>query len=151
MTDSTLILPVAKSEPAPGSIVLLEGPTGTAFQRLFSTDRWHSVIQGMSLSFSWAELQKRAGRPGAYPILLVLDGKAAALAKITGDEVDGQQGLPLGLAGASDLAGATEAQRQEIAQLVQRTGAPVDVNAPRSRAEAAGLLLTLRAFAAERQ
>ena len=73
MSDTPRFIPArADAEPPAGSVVMLEGLTGTAYQRLFSTDRWHSVTLGLSTSFSWAELgEKVTGRDGAKPILLV--------------------------------------------------------------------------------
>lgn len=62
---------IATTEPSLGSIVLLEGPTGTAYQRLFSTGLFHSTTKGIDKGFTFAELEERAGRPGAVPILLV--------------------------------------------------------------------------------
>jgi hypothetical protein len=119
------------AEPPAGSIVMLEGPTGTAYQRLFSTERWHSTTQGISVSFSWAELRSRAARQGAYPVLLVF-------------EAPSEDDLPDGLSPASVK------QQQEIDELVQATGAPVDSLAARTRSEAASLLITLRAYAKEK-
>jgi hypothetical protein len=44
---------LAANEPPPGSIVMSQGPTGTAWQRLNSTGRWHSVT---GKSTTWAKL-----------------------------------------------------------------------------------------------
>lgn len=59
-------LPVSRPQPPRGSVVLTEGPRGTAWQRFFSDGRWHSVT---GKSTSWERLL-RADRPGA-PVLVV--------------------------------------------------------------------------------
>lgn len=124
----TRYLELTAREPSPGSVILLEGPTGTAYQHLFSTGRWHSSTQGLSTGYTWAEIKKKASRDGAYPMLLVFAAP------------DDDDALPNGLAPAG------AAQLAEIEELVQLTGAPVDTLQPRTRSEAAALLLTLRAY-----
>lgn len=61
-------------EPSHGSVLLSEGPTGTAWQRHHNDGRWHST-SGRSLT--WDELLARvASRRGALPLLLVHEVEA---------------------------------------------------------------------------
>lgn len=60
-------------EPPPGSVVLTEGPSGTAYQRFHSDGSWHSTASGLTRSFDWEALQRKTDRDGAFPLLLVHD------------------------------------------------------------------------------
>lgn len=44
-------------EPHPASVVLVNGPTGTAWQRYFSDGLWHSVRGGRGRT--WTEMLER--------------------------------------------------------------------------------------------
>ena len=46
-----LLAPDERYEPEPGSVVLVKGAYGTAWQRFFSTGRWHPVRGNYSLSW----------------------------------------------------------------------------------------------------
>ena len=45
-------------EPTPGSVVLVMGPTGTAWQRYFTTGEWHRCGGGRPRSWGWLLRQK---------------------------------------------------------------------------------------------
>jgi hypothetical protein len=62
------VLQEGAAEPPAGSLVLTEGPAGTAWQRLHSTGDWHSST-GRQLP--WRDLERKTTRPGAWPLLLV--------------------------------------------------------------------------------
>ena len=130
--SSAIFLTRDAEQPPAGSVVLLEGPSGTAYQRLHSSGRWSSTTN--SREVTWADLQARTDRQGAFPVLLVHNAETCRVA----------------LPGPVDPSAASAAQLAEIAELVHRTGAPVQAHAPRTRAGAAALLLTLRAYAKDR-
>lgn len=44
-------------EPPEGSVILLHGDTGTAYQRLFSTGMWHPTNGGAAIT--WAEVWQK--------------------------------------------------------------------------------------------
>lgn len=49
VTDSTGVLVLEgedATEPLPGSVILTEGPHGTAWQRFFTDGKWHRVSGG---------------------------------------------------------------------------------------------------------
>lgn len=54
-TQGRVLVPGDDIEPLPGSIVLTEGPFGTAWQRFFSDGLWHSVGHG-SLRLTWEQM-----------------------------------------------------------------------------------------------
>ena len=121
-TSSTpVFLARTAPEPPAGAVVMLEGSTGTAYQRLFSTSNWHSTTNP-GVPRRWSELQAKAERRGAQPILLIH--------------------LP-----ADEPNPATAEQLHEAARLIADTGAPVTLTPSMSRADVAALLLTLRAYA----
>lgn len=64
-----IFLPRDAQQLARGSVVLTEGPGGTAWQRLNATGVWHSASQVRT----WDELQAKTDRPGAFPLLVVHD------------------------------------------------------------------------------
>lgn len=45
-------------EPPEGSVVLIHGDTGTAYQRLYRTGMWHPTSGAISLD--WAELWQKS-------------------------------------------------------------------------------------------
>lgn len=57
ITDTYGNLLVPSTQPHPGSIVLTDGEWGTAWQRHFSTGRWHPTRGGGSKD--WADLLQR--------------------------------------------------------------------------------------------
>lgn len=124
-TSSTPIF-LARSAPEPpaGAVVLTDGPTGTAFQRLFSTTRWHSST-GSTPPLSWEQLQAKTDRRGALPLLLVHEPVEEIVAVRAGD-------------------------LHEAAELLRSTGAPARITPSMTQAEVSGLLITLRAYAQDR-
>lgn len=58
-------------EPPKGSIVLSDGPTGTAWQRHFSDGRWHSTTGRVR---TWSSLQAYATR-FAMPLIPIYNAQ----------------------------------------------------------------------------
>lgn len=127
MSRSTPVF-LARSAPEPpvGSVVLVEGVTGTAYQRLFSTGRWHSAPVGAAGSLSWEALQAKTERPGALPLILVHEAPEDSTPPASAEAL------------------------HEAAELLRSTGAPAQLTPSMTRADVAGLLITLRAYAKER-
>lgn len=89
MSSSTvaIFLPRNAPELPRGSVVLVEGPSGTAYQRQHSTGVWHSATRVAT----WSELQSRTDRPGAFPLIVVHDADRCKIVLPTSggdDEVD---------------------------------------------------------------
>lgn len=58
--------PESDPEPHPGSVVLTEGPFGTAWQRHFSDGLWHSTRGGRSSGRTWEWLSGKRNLFLAY-------------------------------------------------------------------------------------
>jgi hypothetical protein len=53
-------------EPPHGSVLLLHGHTGTAYQRHFSDGLWHAA--GQRAGLSWSTLHKQSGFSGVLVV-----------------------------------------------------------------------------------
>lgn len=131
MSDTPRFISVREPEPPAGSVVLLEGLTGTAYQRLFSTGRWHSVTKGLTVSYTWAELAARVtGRDGAKPMLL-------AYSAPDNDHTEAyQQAKLLQLAAQPEFVTAPDGKRYEV--ITKPTTGDVLVYRPQSLKPCAG-------------
>lgn len=54
-------------QPPPGSVVMVNGPTGTAYQRFYSTGLW--VRAGNADQYTWTQVKEMPG--SSYPPILI--------------------------------------------------------------------------------
>lgn len=63
----TEVLSYNDFEPVHGSVIMTQGPSGTAWQRLFNDGLWHSTT---GYTKTWADIQRLAARHKMPAILL---------------------------------------------------------------------------------